>query len=133
VAALALVAIGLAWRKRRPEARRFGIALLVTALAGAPFTLWQNVGAETYSAMAKLGFAAAFTSSSFADTIQQWLGRGVVGWVLATPAFGLWLAGYLGSPASRRRSGSSGTGGRRRASRHGRSASRRAASPPACS
>ncbi len=95
VAALALVAIGLRWRGR-PEARRFGIALLVTVLAGAPFTLWQNIGAESYSTMARLGFAAAFTSSSFADSLQEWLGPGVVGGVLAAPAFGLWLAGYLG-------------------------------------
>jgi hypothetical protein len=96
VAALALSALGLAWRRRPVAARRFAAALAVTAFAGAPFTLWQNVGAESYSTMARLGFAAAFTSSAFADTLQQSFGPGAVGGPLAVPAFGLWLVGYLG-------------------------------------
>jgi hypothetical protein len=96
VAGLALVALLLAWRGRRDEARRFGTALVVTALAGAPFTLWQNAGAESYSTMARLGFAAAFTSSGFADRLQHWLGPGALGGLAAVPGFGLWFAGYLG-------------------------------------
>ena len=96
VAGLALAALLLAWRGRRDEARRFGAALVVTGLAGAPFTLWQNAGAESYSAMARLGVAAAFTSSGFADRLRQWLGPGALGGLSAVPGFGLWLAGYLG-------------------------------------
>jgi hypothetical protein len=96
VAGLALQTLLLAWRGRQDEARRLGTALVVTALAGAPFTLWQNAGAESYSTMARLGFAAAFTSSAFAGRLQQWLGPGALGGLAAVPGFGLWLVGYLG-------------------------------------
>ena len=95
-AALALSALVSAWRGRAAEARRFAIALLVAALAGAPLTLWQNLGEESYSTMARLGFAAAFSSSSFASAVAGAFSAEALRGLRAAPAFLLWLVGYFG-------------------------------------
>jgi hypothetical protein len=95
--ALGLAALHAAWRSRAVEARRLAGALAVAALAGAPLTLWQSVGADSYSAaMAGFGFARAFSSSGLAETVARTLGRDAVRGVLAGPAFLAWLVGYFG-------------------------------------
>jgi len=94
-AALALSGLVSAWRGRAVEARRFAVALLVAALAGAPLTLWQNLGHESYSTMARFGLAAAFSSSSFARAVAAFSTEAVSG-LRAAPVFLLWLLGYFG-------------------------------------
>jgi hypothetical protein len=96
LAALALAALVSAWRGRRVEARRIAAALGVAALCGAPFTLWQNAAAESYSAMAGLGFAKAFSSSGFASWLARSFGGDATRGLTAAPAFVVWLIGYLG-------------------------------------
>ena len=94
--AIALAALLAAWRRRGTELRRFVTALVVSALAGAPITLWQNAAPESYSAMAGLGFAKAFASSGFAGALARTFGPGSVNGLAAAPAFVAWLVGYLG-------------------------------------
>jgi len=94
-AALALAALVSGWRRRAVEARRFAIALLVAGCAGAPLTLWQNLGAESYSTMARFGFAAAFATSSFASAAARAF-SGATSGPSAAPALLLWLLGYFG-------------------------------------
>jgi len=94
--ALGLAALHAAWRRREAEVLRLALALAVVALAGAPLTLWQNVGTDSYSAMAGFGFAKAFSSSAFAAAVARTLGDDAVSGVLAWPAFLAWLVGYLG-------------------------------------
>jgi hypothetical protein len=86
-----------AWRAgRSSDVRRLAAALLVTAAAGAPLTLWQRGGEEGYSAIVRFAPATAFSTSRFAEVVSGALGPGAVTGPGAAPAFLLWLAGHLG-------------------------------------
>jgi hypothetical protein len=90
------LAAGHALVLRRPAApRRWTAALVVTALAAAPLTLWQTTGPASYSGMVRLGPGAAFAGSGFAAAATGALGPGARA-LFAVPLFVAWLAGYLG-------------------------------------
>ena len=89
------LAAGRALILRNPiELRRWVMAFLVVAVAGAPLTLWQTSGDSSYSGMARFGPGAAFASSAFGVACAHWLGDG--SGPAAVAALTLWLAGYLG-------------------------------------
>jgi hypothetical protein len=79
-------------RSRRPV-RRWVLAAVALAVAGAPLTLWQREG---YSGMVHWVPATVFTSSPFAARVADALGPWAVRGVGALPAFLVWLVGYLG-------------------------------------
>jgi hypothetical protein len=83
--ALALAAARALARRQPVELRRWVAALAVVAVAGAPLTVWQTGGEESYSGMARFGPGAVFSSSAFAAAAGRSL-----------PAFAGWLVGYLG-------------------------------------
>ena len=92
----ALAALRALALRQRTELRRWFAAFAVVAVAGAPLTLWQTLGEESYSRMARLGPGAAFSSSAFAAAVGQTLGAGVVRGLLALPTLAAWLVGHLG-------------------------------------
>jgi len=90
---LALCAV-LALVSRRAGAwRPWAEALAWVAASGAPLTLWQSLGSDSYSRMAHPGLATAFTGSGFYAQAAAWLGPLAVAPALLLP---LWLAGFLG-------------------------------------
>jgi hypothetical protein len=93
---LALAALRALAFRQSAEVRRWVAAFAVVAVAGAPLTLWQTQGEESYSGMAQLGLGTAFSSSAFAAAAGQWLGPGAVSGLGALPALVVWLVGYLG-------------------------------------
>jgi hypothetical protein len=96
IAGIALAA-GRALRARRlPEFRRWAAVLVVTAAAGAPFTLWQRGGDEGYSAIVRWAPGAAFSASPFAGAVARALGPSSVSGLASVPAFLAWLVGHLG-------------------------------------
>jgi hypothetical protein len=76
--------------------RRWVVAFLVAAAAGAPLTLWQTSGEASYSGMARFGPGAAFSSSAFGVACAHWLAPGGASGPAAVGALTLWLVGYLG-------------------------------------
>lgn len=94
--ALALGVLAALSARRAAAGRAWATALVVVAVAGAPFSLWQSLGSASYSRMAHFGIGTAFTSSGFAAQARGWLGPGVAGDLGALPIFLLWLAGFLG-------------------------------------
>jgi hypothetical protein len=93
---LALAAVQALARRRQVELRRCVESLAVVALAGAPLTLWQTAGAESYSHMARLGPGVVFSSSGFAAAMRQSLGTGIVSGPAGVLTLGVWLVGYFG-------------------------------------
>jgi hypothetical protein len=93
---LALAALRALALRQPAELRRWVAAFAVAAVAGAPLTLWQTQGEESYSGMARLGLGVAFSSSGFAAAAGQSLGSGAVSGLAALPALAVWLVGYLG-------------------------------------
>jgi hypothetical protein len=96
LAGLAVAALRALALRQPAELRRWAAALAVAAVAGAPLTVWQTQGEESYSGMARLGLGAAFSSSAFAAAVGQALGPGAVSGLTALPALAIWLVGYLG-------------------------------------
>lgn len=85
------------WSRKAGSWRPWATCLLVLAACGAPFTLWQSLSASSYSRMASLGLATAFSSSGFKASVAAWLGPGTALTAAATPPLALlWLAGFLG-------------------------------------
>lgn len=91
------LATARAWRRERAdERRRFAAALGAAAVASAPFTAWQSLGASTYSRMAHLGLGAAFARSGLAAAARDRLGEAAASGPGALPWFLVWLVGFLG-------------------------------------
>jgi hypothetical protein len=93
---LALAALRALALRQVAELRRWAAAFALVAVAGAPLTLWQTQGEESYSGMARLGPGAVFSSSAFAAAVGQSLGAGAVRGPLALPTLAAWLVGHLG-------------------------------------
>ena len=92
---LALTALRELRLGRHETARDLGVALGVVAAAGAPFTLWQTLGASSYSRMAGFGFATAFSASPFLAQAARWFGAEVLTGPAVPIAFAAWLVGHL--------------------------------------
>jgi len=93
---LAICTAGAFVSRRERAWRLWAPAFAAVAVSGAPFTLWQSLGAASYSRMAHAGLATAFTSSGFAVQATDWLGPGPLAAAATLPLLLLWLAGFLG-------------------------------------
>jgi hypothetical protein len=78
------------------ELARLATALVVTAAAGAPLTLWQTGGGEGYTGIVRFAPATVFSTSAFAGALVRAAGADALPPTLVVPGFALWLVGYLG-------------------------------------
>jgi len=81
---------------QKRELARLATALVVTAAAGAPLTLWQTGGGEGYTGIVRFAPATVFSTSAFAEALARAAGADALPPTLVVPGFALWLVGYLG-------------------------------------
>ena len=93
------LALCAAWGALVAQERRvalLGVGRRRRRCAAAPFTLWQTLGASSYSRMAHFGALTAFASSGFAGQAAAWFGPDALAGVALLPLLLAWLVGFFG-------------------------------------